>query len=196
MWLKRLYVAMAIAFLATTAVQSVAVWQFQPRVYDLVIRTPARTAYWRATAQHVVVGECRTAEVTARDRAPCVWRLGSVELCSNPWSGSFEQDYTDFAYDEAMVSHRSGNFGYLHGENFWWAPSRRDVLMPSSAALAIGLTPIGTVAVYRLLGRRARRRRARGQCVACGYDLRATPGRCPECGAEPPAGARAVPSMT
>ena len=41
----------------------------------------------------------------------------------------------------------------------------------------------GAVPALTLASRNRRRRRLRlDHCVGCGYDLRATPGRCPECG--------------
>jgi hypothetical protein len=58
----------------------------------------------------------------------------------------------------------------------------RAVIVPVFYPLALAaVLPVAWLATRR----RRRRRLTGGQCVACGYDLRATPDRCPECGTVP-----------
>jgi hypothetical protein len=62
------------------------------------------------------------------------------------------------------------------------AATTRGVAVPAWF-LALCAAVLPARAAWRLK-RRCRRQRE-GQCQACGYDLRATPDRCPECGAIP-----------
>ena len=67
-------------------------------------------------------------------------------------------------------THRRGDM-----VRYWFIPHAYvGMLFSFPPALALSLV------VCRHLPRRFRR--LRGLCVNCGYDLRATPGRCPECG--------------
>jgi len=69
---------------------------------------------------------------------------------------------------------RNTRQGILHAEGYvpFW-----------SVAATTALLPLGWTTV-RLRSRvRHRRRKSLGLCPTCGYDLRATPDRCPECGA-------------
>ncbi len=53
-------------------------------------------------------------------------------------------------------------------------------------ALMLAILPAWRGAALVIRRTQDRRRQDRiGRCRACGYDLRATPGRCPECGAQP-----------
>jgi hypothetical protein len=88
----------------------------------------------------------------------------------------FDEDYTvtmraGFAWGEPIASQDSPNLaGYFVVVPYWF------------------WTSLSTTPLVRLAWRRRRsvRRREKGLCSRCGYDLRATPARCPECGLSPP----------
>ena len=90
--------------------------------------------------------------------------FGPVVLASGTGSMKFGEDFRGPVIAQG-VPFRSVTVSY-------WLP----------ALLAAALPAFRLVAWTR---RRRRRRRNVGLCSACGYDLRATPGRCPECGATP-----------
>jgi hypothetical protein len=72
-----------------------------------------------------------------------------------------------------------GGFEFTTGSS--GSNARREFATPTWLfALLAGLLPACRLATAR----RSRKHRRLGCCPLCGYDLRATPDRCPECGKE------------
>ena len=91
---------------------------------------------------------------------------------------------TDLAFNwRGYTDWNALGIGYRHqapSQGLFATPSEhREVTAPfSHLALLCALAPAAKIGGWVF----ARRRNRLGRCSACGYDLRATPDRCPECG--------------
>jgi len=86
---------------------------------------------------------------------------------------NFDVGYFEYErLDTSSSSTKSKGQTWTH----WWLYFQEWFLTGLFATPGICL---GLIALYAGTGRR---KRASGRCARCGYDLRATPDRCPECG--------------
>jgi hypothetical protein len=117
-------------------------------------------------ARHECIEWMRRAEESP---AGLDWRFGSSP------DRSMQTDlFTRFRFLEFTAYHQTYG-GPAHTTEVWEAGIPSWLPAPLFAAMPFG--------VWWFTGRKRLLRRRRGLCVNCGYDLRASPGRCPECGA-------------
>ncbi len=188
MWRGRLAWSLAwgmVAVGAAVAVAAAVAWPGDVQAIDVCTPVALVTAW--VTPRHVVVEGETAADFIRADpdldpATPAAWDWHRHGIAVRD-----EQDTIDGGLRSAAWSWRAVGFACAGGDVLGELPSFRRVVVPSWFAVAVLLAPLAV-----LTGRRLRRGRrvAVGLCPACGYDLRATPGRCPECGAVPGSGQR------
>ncbi len=105
---------------------------------------------------------------------------------------TYERDFPDFAFspDWGLSPEYVYGFMYLRADAPYGLPRVQwHFAFPHWAGVVVfGLLPMICLArVVRNLRRRRVWKKAGHLCMSCGYDLRASPGRCPECGTMPAA---------
>jgi hypothetical protein len=132
----------------------------------------------------VVINSTRN-YVELNGRRSGLWALWEREPIDGPLWMSLEHDsrppHPLFVVPYSW-RHRSGFTVERHVRG--GVSSATDTWMTAPYWFVAGLAALPPVVRFRRLRQRCRRGRS-GLCPGCGYDLRATPERCPECGATP-----------
>jgi hypothetical protein len=121
---------------------------------------------------------------------------GQVELSIQTWTDETWKRVRDnnpladrrfFAWSFAEPNHAylslsPNSFWNRIGFRYYRGYDHRSVYVPYWFLAAVTGLQLAPLTFKRARRRRSRSRERRGLCPSCGYDLRATPERCPECG--------------
>jgi hypothetical protein len=154
----------------------------ESRVENGVLRTRYYQAWSAAGSIRIMIGEeIRTHPDDIRIFAP-------IEVANPRWRrGEFAGP--SYLYDKSSSPQRriwrmwGVELFRLDESHEYYSLHQRSVTLPCGLILGLSaiVPAVGALRVAKAL--RRRRRRLRGFCVACGYDLRESTDRCPECGA-------------
>jgi hypothetical protein len=168
-WAMRI-VAVSGALLA--AAVATAAWMHRTEGREWRVATPTICSKFVISPRSVIIGGWA--------EPPWKHEARRFEVFTRDWPNLF----TEFKFWEDTEDGRFGSttrygFGFVRGSLYW--DGFTEVLLPTWALIAALLLPSG---LWAWIGWRQRRRVKAGCCVSCGYDLRASLERCPECGRE------------
>ena len=145
--------------------------------------TASEGAYWVQSGAGIFIIATRQQNL-AGVKTDSTSQFGQLAAAGPEWQR------VQIAPDHAMTLAGGPRPGLLGRLGFWYvrAPSQKSAGPGNfyaewgapawAVCLVLALLPAGWVVRWR----RGRLRRRAGLCLKCGYDLRATPERCPECG--------------
>ena len=109
----------------------------------------------------------------AREHYPSRWSLYNVGQVPTKPAGDEIRSFLGFGFQRD--SNTSGSFSH-HG----WT-----LVLPHAFFVCIFAILAAFLVRQALQRKKLKLRKQLGQCLVCGYDLRASPDRCPECGTVP-----------
>jgi hypothetical protein len=168
----------SLALLAMLAGISLAMlaWVYRPDIWFARLYTPTMRYSAGVSIKTVDIDWCPWASQGVQLK-PIHARAGRYAIDAEAFTDFAEQISLDDQITYGTDAHAFGGFGCsLHDSKGY-----REIWLPTWVMLLASMAPMG------LVGLRYWRRKHRpaGCCKHCGYDLRATPDRCPECGKIP-----------
>jgi hypothetical protein len=166
-------------------------------VFVLIVALWVRSNWVMDGVDEIATMPSRKLDIGARSTKGRAWiSIGVYSQIAGKWSLSAPKHFAD---DDGSRGHlylsgvRSGlqSRGWFHSD--FGAACYRDGSFPAAAGMPLKiqlLSPHWFIAFlasllplrWAVVRTRIRRMREAAQCVQCGYDLRASPDRCPECG--------------